>query len=41
VQVSARDLGPAWARFFVFGEDALDGVPQQWNRSGWDAEEAP
>jgi hypothetical protein len=41
VQVSAHDVGPLWARFFVFGEDALDGVPQQWNRSGWDDEEAP
>ncbi len=35
VHVRARDGSPLWARFFVFGEDARDAVPQQWNRSGW------
>jgi hypothetical protein len=36
VHVRAQEGSPLWARFFVFGEDALDAVPQQWNRSGWE-----
>ncbi|MBF5040768.1 hypothetical protein FGE12_00050 [Aggregicoccus sp. 17bor-14] len=41
VSLKAQGLGPAWARFFVYGEDALDEVPQQWNRGGWEPEEGP
>jgi hypothetical protein len=41
VHVKPLGSGPLWARFFVYGNAHTEGAPRQWNRSGWELEDAP
>jgi len=41
VHVKPLASGPLWARFFVYGHAQTEGAPRQWNRQGWEPEEAP
>jgi hypothetical protein len=41
VHVTPVGSGPLWARFFMYGDAHLEGAPRQWNRQGWELEDAP
>jgi len=41
VEVKPTSATPLWARFFVFDQAQLDSGARQWNRRGWDEEDAP
>ncbi|MFP2913190.1 hypothetical protein ACLESD_50940, partial [Pyxidicoccus sp. 3LFB2] len=42
VRVVPQGLGdaPLWARFFMFGHAPSDNATQEWNRTGWELEDA-
>ena len=42
VRVVPRGMGegPLWARFFMFGHDSKASPTQEWNRTGWELEDA-
>ncbi|RKH18023.1 hypothetical protein D7X74_10775 [Corallococcus sp. CA047B] len=40
VRIQALGPEPMWARFFVFGQSLENTAPREWNRGGWQLEEA-
>ncbi|RYZ41143.1 MAG: hypothetical protein EOO71_13150 [Myxococcaceae bacterium] len=40
VRIQAVGNEPLWARFFVFGPSLENTAPREWNRGGWQLEEA-